>query len=372
MKKLLSMLLVVTMMLVLAMGCSKEEEPGNGKTSEAAETGEKVSETTEVVAVETTVPEGGFVIGVSNGYIGNGWRTQMIDSIEKLGEYYKGQGLIKEIIIQNAGVDVNNQIAQIRNLINAEVDLLMIDPNSETALNPVIEEAYEAGIPVISFDAPVSSEKALNVVVDQVAFGRNLAQWFVDELDGEGDIVIVSGIAGHPANVNRLKGMQEVLDANPGIKVLAEVNGNWDQASAQQAMSNLIASYPDIDGVLTQDGMALGCINAYEAAGLKVPVITGETMMGFVQKWNDLRGEGFATYAQNNPPGIGATALGIGVRMLQGKEATAIKGMNYFYPISYHVTNDNFDSYYEKYQFEPDSYFIDEWLSEEELDALFE
>lgn len=273
MKKLLSMLLVVALMATLFVGCSKEQEP---------EVVETETETSEVEA--SVVPEGGYVIGVSNGYIGNGWRTQMIDSIEKLGEYYKGQGLVKEIIIQNAGVDVNNQIAQIRNLINSDVDLLMIDPNSETALSPVIEEAYEAGIPVIAFDAPVMSDKALNVVIDQVAWGKNLAQWLVDELGGEGDIVIVSGIAGHPANVNRLKGMAEVLEANPGINVLTEVNGNWDQASAQQAMSNLIASYPEIDGVLTQDGMALGVVNAYEAAGKDMPVITGETMMGFIKK----------------------------------------------------------------------------------------
>lgn len=367
MKRIVSMLLMAVLVMSLFSGCGKEEtEP----VKEAAT--EKKADVEETKAEASDIPEGGFVIGVSNGYIGNGWRTQMIDSIEKLGEYYKGQGLVKEIIIQNAGVDVNNQIAQIRNLINADVDLLMIDPNSETALNPVIEEAYNAGIPVIAFDQPVKSDLALNVVIDQVEWGRNLAQWLVDELDGEGDIVIVSGLAGHPANVNRLKGMEEVLKANPGINVLSEVNGNWDQASAQQAMSNLIASYPEIDGVLTQDGMALGVVNAYEAAGKDVPVVTGETMMGFVKKWNELKADGFSTYGQNNPPGIGATALGIGVRMLQGKEVKGLEGFSYFYPVKDHIKNDNFDAYYEKYQFEPDSYFIDEWLSEEELDALME
>lgn len=321
----------------------------------------------------TAAKKEGFVIGVSNGYIGNGWRTQMLDSIEKLAEYYKGKGLVKEVIIQNAGVDVNTQIAQIRNMINSGVDLLMIDPNSETALNPVIEEAKAAKIPVIAFDAPVDNAYALNVVIDQVKWGENLATWFCEELGGKGEIVIVSGIAGHPANVNRMKGMQAVLDKHPDIKVLTEVNGNWDQASAQQAMSNLLASYPKIDGVLTQDGMALGVVNAFIAAGKEPPVVTGELMMGYVKKWKELKdASGYASYGQNNPPGIGATALGMGVRMLQGKTLkTALTDNTYLYTVKDHVKNDNLDTYFTKYKDEPDAYFIDEWLTEEELDALF-
>ena len=138
-------------------------------------------------------------------------------------------------------------------------------------------------------------------------------------------------------------------------------------------MSDLLAAYPNIDGVLTQDGMALGVVNAFEAAGRDIPVVTGELMMGFVQKWNELKPSGFSTYGQNNPPGIGATALGIAVRLLMGKELNdgVLDGMNYFYAVSDHVKNDNFDSYYDTYQFKPDAYFIDEWLTEEQLDALF-
>lgn len=375
MKKIVSIFVLIVCLVGLFTGCAKKDQPVVKDVTQQATTQAKATEAkaTEAVAVVEEKP-GPFTIGVSNGYIGNGWRTQMLDSIEKLGEFYKGQGLIDEIIIQNAGVDVNNQIAQIRNMINAEVDLLMIDPNSETALNPVLEEAKAAGIPVIAFDQPVKNDYAINVVIDQVLWGENLAEWFVEQLGGKGDIVIVSGLAGHPANVNRLIGMNNVLEKYPDIKVLTEVNGNWDQASSQQAMSNLLASYPKIDGVLTQDGMALGVVNAFLAAERELPVITGELMMGYVKKWNELMGsESFSTYGQNNPPGIGATALGIGVRLLQGKTLSNLGGEfsnTYFYEVKDHVTNDNLGKYFEKYKDEPDSYFIDEWLTEEELDNL--
>ncbi len=317
---------------------------------------------------------GDYVIGVSNGYIGNGWRTQMIDSIEKLADEYKAKGLIKKIYVQNAGVDVNAQISQIEKLLMMNIDLLMIDPNSETALNPIIEEAQAMGIPVIAFDAPVNNPYALNVVIDQVKWGENLAEWFCQQLGGKGDIILVSGIAGHPANVNRLKGMHKVLQKYPEINVLAEVNGNWDQASAQQVVSNLLSSYPKIDGVLTQDGMALGTVNAFLAANREVPVVTGELMMGYVKKWKELKdSQNFDSYGQNNPPGIGATALGIAVRMLQGKEFKdgVVNDGFYYYNVKDHVTNKNLDKYYEANKDQPDSYFIDEWLTEDESDNLF-
>lgn len=325
--------------------------------------------------------EGNWVVGVSNGYIGNSWRTQMIDSIEKLGEFYRGQGLISEIIVQNAGLDTNNQIAQIRNMIAQDVDLLLIDPNSETALNPVIEEAVARGITVVVMDQPVTTDAVVSVSIDQEQWGANLAEWLVDELGGSGNIVRIEGLPGHPANVGRVRGIDRVLAANPGINLLASVNGNWVQAGSQQVMSDLLAAYPDIDGVLSQDGMALGVVQAYEAAGRELPVLTGELQVAFLHKWNELleAGTGFETYGQNNPPAIGATALGIGIRLLQGKElrddvisSTDTYPRVYFYEVQHQITNENFAEYYAQYRDEPPTYFPDEFLSEEELDALFE
>lgn len=358
-----SLTIVLSIILATAMvlaACGKTEKPAaSGPASASSDSTEKIKP---------------IVVGVSNGYIGNGWRTQMTEDIEKLAEDYKQKGWIEKIIVQHAGVDVNNQIAQIRNMINSKVDLLLIDPNSETALNPVIEEAVKKGIKVITFDQPVTTPKSINVVIDQVQFGKNLAEWFANAIGGKGDIVIVSGLAGASANVNRLKGMKEVLAQHPDIKVLTEVNGNWDEANAQQVTSNLIASYPKIDGVLTQDGMALGVVNAFLAANKKLPVITGENNVAFLKKWKELKdGQQFSTYGQNNPPGIGATALGIGVRMLQGKKSKLpMQDNTFYYPISTHIKNDSLEAEMKKVSDKPDTYTLDEWLSEEQLNAFFE
>jgi ribose transport system substrate-binding protein len=363
------MICVVLTLILILSACSKTKEE-----TPAVSTNATTAPAVETAKAETPKPEiKPLVVGMSNGYIGNGWRTQMTEAIEALAKEYEAKGWIKKLIVQHAGVDVNNQISQIRNMINANVDLLLIDANSETALNPVIEEAQKKGITVITFDQPVTSPKAINVVINQNEFGRNLADWLVKELKGKGDIVLVTGLPGHPANVNRLKGMKEVLAQNPDIKVLTEVNGNWDEANAQQVMSNLIASYPKIDGVLAQDGMALGIVNAFEAAKKELPVVTGENMVGFLKKWKELKdSKQFSTYGQTNPPGIGATALGIGVRLLQGKEfKEPLTNNTYYYPIGTNIHNDNLEAELEKVKDKPNTFTLDEWLSEDQLDAMF-
>lgn len=332
-----------------------------------------------LTALSAKPKAGGYVVGVSNGYIGNSWRTQMIDSIEKLGEFYKGKGWIKEIIVQNAGLDTNNQIAQIRNMINGGVDILLVDPNSETALNPVMEEAVKKGITVVCIDQPVTSSDLLSVSIDQEKWGATLAEWLAKSLNGKGNIVRIEGIAGHPANVGRVRGIDATLAKYPNIKLLSSVNGNWVQASAQQAMSGLIAGYPSIDGVLAQDGMSLGVINAFEAADKPLPIVTGETQVAFLQKWDELKKAGkFSTFAENNPPGIGATGLGIAVRLVQGLklkdgvvQKTSVYPRVFYYEVKDKIANDGFDAYYQKNKDKAPTYFPDEYLSEKELDALF-
>lgn len=319
------------------------------------------------------VNEKGFTVGISNGYIGNNWRTQMLEDIQDGLEEYKQQGLIDKVIIQNAGLDINNQIVQIRNMINSNVDLLMIDPNSETSLNPIIEEAHKKGIPVIAFDQPVSSPYAINVVIDQQKWGENLAQWLCEKLNGKGTIIIMQGLKGHPANENRMMGIERVLKRYPDIKVLDSVNANWDQANAQRVMADLIYTHPDIDGILTQDGMALGIVRAYNTVKRPLPVMTGETMVGFLRTWKTLKNaSSFTSFGQNNPPGISRTALDIAMRILQGGKLKPLPDNTFYYPVKDLVVNDNLDSYIEKNADRLDTYFLDEWLDSKELDALFE
>ncbi|NPV53439.1 MAG: substrate-binding domain-containing protein [Firmicutes bacterium] len=317
-----------------------------------------------------------YTVGLSNGPFTHSWRVQMIESLHQEFEFYKKQGLVDRLIIQNAGPDVGTQIAQIRNLIASGVDLLLINPNSSTALNPVIEEAQEAGILVVVYDMPIDNPKVLDIYMNQDWWMTPLAEWFCKQLNYKGNIVYISGIADQPGNIQRDQAAEKVLAKYPNIKLLAKANGNWDQAAAQQVMSDLLASFPKIDGVLTQDGMTLGIIRAFEAAGRKVPVVTGETQVAFIKKWKEMKDkQGFSTFGIVNPPGYVNIALGVGLRLLQGKKLkpeVLVNGHVIYTRPNLIVDNKNIDQIYKQYKDWADSYYVNSWYSQKELDELFQ
>jgi ribose transport system substrate-binding protein len=262
-------------------------------------------------------------IGISNGFVGSEWRTQMLDNIKAVVEDYKKAGINVELVIQSADVDVQGQIQQIRNLINAKVDGILINPNSQTGLNQVIKEATDAGIKVVVVDQEVSAPTAVNVAIDQRAWAKDKMDWLAKTLGGKGNIVIINGIAGHPANEARVAGINDSLKNYPGIKVLNSTNADWDQAKGQQVMSSLLASQPNIDGVFTQDGMGQGVLRALIAAKpQKMPVVSGEAYVGYMKLWTDIKKSypNFKSYGLANPPGVGASGLRVLVNLVQGKQ----------------------------------------------------
>lgn len=328
-----------------------------------------------LAAGQVAAKEPPFRVAISNGFVGSEWRTQMVESAQVVFEEYKARGLVTgELYVNHAGPDVTAQIAQLRNMINRGFDLIIVNPNSQTALNPVIEEAVDRGIVVIVVDQEVTSPKAINVVIDQAEWARISARWLAETLGGQGKIVAINGLAGHPANEDRWRGAQEVFAQYPGIELLTMVHGDWDQATGQQRMSDLLATYPVIDGVWAQDGTAEGALRAVLNSGRELPLMTGEARVGYMRLWNGLRAQGFQSIGVVNPPGIAASGLRIGMQLLLGREFkddVLVRGNTLYVPIPGTVTNENFDELWAQYQDFSDAYSLDGWLTEEEALAYF-
>jgi ribose transport system substrate-binding protein len=259
-----------------------------------------------------------FKIGLSNGWVGSEWRTQMIEEAQAAAAAWAEQGVDIELVIQSSDVDAQGQIGAVRNMINEGVNAIIINPNSPTAFDPIFAQAKEAGILVIATDAEVSSPDAIYVGIDQTDYGRKGCAWLAETLGGEGKVVTINGVAGHPANEMRAAGCNEALAAAPGIEVVNAANANWDQAQGQQTMQNLLATYPDINGVYVQDGMAAGAWRAIEAAGKTADIAaTGEVRKDFLDLWT---ANSYNSAASVNPPGVMASALNVAVLALQGNE----------------------------------------------------
>lgn len=313
-----------------------------------------------------------YTIGLSNGWVGSEWRTQMIDEASAAAAAWKDRGVDVEVVVQSSDVDVQGQIAAVRNFINQGVDAIIINPNSPTAFDPIFAEAAAKGILVISTDAEVSSKDAVYVGIDQKAWAMQSAEWLAKALGGKGNIVAINGVSGHPANQMRVEGYQEVFAKYPDIKILNEANANWDQAQGQQTMQTLLATYPDLNGVWVQDGMAAGAWRAIEASGRTDIAATGEIRGDFLTQWKE---KGYNSGASVNPPGVMASALNVAVLKLQGGEFKdgimgGVYGNAIYIPIPF-IDNSNLDQAFEQVKDKPGYYSVTATVLPDEAKQFF-
>lgn len=313
------------------------------------------------------------VIGLSNGYFGTEWRNQMIAAAQEQFAGYKAKGMAGKLVVQQAGADVNQQIQDIRNMITQGVSVITMNANSATALNGVISQAKRAHIPVVSFDQAVTNPYAVNVTVDHYTWGRRYAEWIATTLHGKGKVVVMDGIPGHPAAEARRKAALDTFRKYPGIQIVWSGYGMWDHAKAQSTMATVIAAQPEIDGAFVEDSMGLGVLRAFQNAHRKIPVMTGEAQKAFLLAWKKELDSGtdMQAFAQPNPPDISRNAIGIAVRLAAGRTLKPVPHNTIYYPIHLEVTRENLDQTLAQMKDKPDSYFLAEWFSEPQLDALF-
>ncbi len=309
--------------------------------------------------------KGPYVIGLSNSFSGNSWRAQMVAEFKAAAEKLKASGKLKDYIIADATGNTSSQIQQIQNMIDKKVNAILLDANSESALNPIIAQAHRKGILVISFDNAVTSPNAIIVNIDQVEFGRVMADWLVKKLNGEGNIIVLNGLAGSPVNNERWEPAKTIFAKYPKIKILANVNANWDQAAAQQAVANLLPSMPKIDAVWSQGGaMTLGAVYAFKAAGRDLVPMTGEGNNGFLKVWLANKGKGFDSIAPSQPPLLSVDALNTALAALSGQK---VPQKNIGAPLI--IAGDDLNKYVRPDM--PDSMWLPCNLGESDLERLF-
>src|SRR3546814_8525535 len=187
-------------------------------------------------------------------------------------------------------------------------------------------------------------------------------------------MVMLDGIPDQPAAEAHRKAE---LDTFANYRVSKEVwkgYGHWDEAKAQSVMATVIAAQPKIEAVFTEDAMALGVLRAFQNANRRVAIMTGEAQKGFLKAWKKERDAGnpMKVFVQVNPPDISRTALGFAVRLAQGWKLKPLPDNTFYFPITKTVTSETLDGVLDSMKAKPDGYFLAQWLSEPELDALFE
>lgn len=259
--------------------------------------------------------EGGYVIGVSNTLVGNGWREQMICAIKAEAT---ASGLVDEVVVVNRNGGPTEQIADLEGLISQGVDAIILNPTDREGLNAVIEEAIDAGIVVVAVDQAVTAEGAYVATNDQTAYAQLGAEWLFEQIGGSGKVVEMRGIDGVPADTDRHNGFMAALEKYPDIEVVAETFTGWDPSTGAQQALDLITTQ-EIDGIWTS-GIDYTVVEQFGAANVDYVPIVGADNNGFVQLLIELEDEGLVGAAVTNPPAIGAVGMSIALDALTGED----------------------------------------------------
>jgi ribose transport system substrate-binding protein len=257
---------------------------------------------------------GDYTMGVSNTLTGNGWREEMICSINAQAV---ASGEVASLSVLHRDSDAAGQLEDLRTLIAEDVDAIIVNPADRSALDDAIAEATEAGITVVAVDQAVTEESAFVLSNDQEEYAYLGATWLFEQLDGEGDVIYMRGIAGAAADDDRDAGFQRALDENPGINVVYEVHTDWDQGKGVQQLNDFLATGDNYDGIWTS-GIDNVIVDALIEAEAELVPIVGADNAGFVQQLLEV--EGLVGAAVTNSAAVGGAGVTLALQILNGEE----------------------------------------------------
>ncbi len=225
------------------------------------------------------------------------WRTANTESYESVFTEENGYYLI----LEDGQQKQENQIKSMRSLILQQVDYIILDPIVETGWDAVLQEAKDAGIPVIIADRMVDVEDddlyTCWIGSDFYQEGKSAAEWlagYLEETDGEKaetgedaagsddggesakaavgeemiDIVVLQGTLGSTSQLGRTNGFADVAAAASNWNILESQSGDFTQSKGKEVMEYFLETYGDIDVVVSEnDNMTFGALEAIWEAG---------------------------------------------------------------------------------------------------------
>ena len=205
-----------------------------------------------------------FIIGVSQ-CSDDEWRSRMNEEIMREALFYPN------LKVEIRTVEDNNQeqIKDIEEFIANDVNLIVVSPNEAKAITPVVEKAYDLGIPVVLVDRKITSDKYTAFVGgDNYLMGKQIGTYIANRLNGKGKIVELTGLKGSTPALERHNGMNEVLKEYPSIEIIATTDAAWLKNKAETKFDSILSIHKDIDMVIAQnDPMAYGAYQAAMKAG---------------------------------------------------------------------------------------------------------
>src|SRR5258706_5025709 len=261
-------------------------------------------------------------IAFSNNYAGNSWRQAMLKSYDIVTKKAVADKVVGAAdVFTTADKEVPTQAAQIQNLILQGYDAIVINASSPDALNGAVKQACDAGIVVVSFDGLVTEPCAYRIVVDFKEMGRQEVVQMAKFQPKGGNLLEIRGLAGTSIDDAIHAGILAGIAAHPQFKIVASVTGDWDQTTAQKAVTTVLPSLPNIVGIVDQGGDGYRAAQAFAAAGKSRPTIIMGNRQDELQWWKEQKAkDGYTTWSASIAPGVSTLAFWVAQQVLDGRK----------------------------------------------------
>ncbi|UVK56518.1 substrate-binding domain-containing protein [Mesorhizobium sp. AR02] len=282
------------------------------------------------------LPEGTKAGAVSKTLTNEYWRS--------LGEGYKAFGdKVGVPVVYQAAQNEGDQLGQLtiaEGLVTQGYNVLLVSPQTDSNLQPIMEQAKAANVPVVNVNDAVIPQAEHYVGNVQRDNGVRVAKWFIKNRPNGGKVAIVEGQAGVYAAVQRTDGFKSTISEGGKFQVVASVPGNWDRQTSYDAATNIMQQHPDLIGFYANnDGMALGIVEAVKAAGLQDKVAVFGTD-GISDAYASIRAGELTGTVDSFPVLTGEVALEAALRLVAGQKLPRVVAT----PQAL-ITKDNADRY---------------------------
>lgn len=276
--KFLAMTLSTISVLTLLAGCSG----GNSASTSSASVGTNSGSASAASAAATNAAGKDIVVGVLQKNLSDSFQQKLNSAVTNELTSLQNQGKIKKFVNLNGNSDVQTQLNEANDLIAQKVNVIIMAAQDANGCAPIIVNAKEANIPIVVLSTKTTNVNDANAFVgsDDVVAGQMQANYVVDQLGGKGkakgNILVLDGVVGQSAQIDRTKGIANVLATETGLKKLTELTANWQRDQAMSTTQDWLQKYSKIDAIIAEnDDMAVGAVNAVKNANRKGITIIG-------------------------------------------------------------------------------------------------
>lgn len=280
MKKLLSILTALGLIICALAGCAQSNTKPTTPPAPSVEKGPAVTETVPTGQIPPEKLDTTLYVGCSVRMFSNPYLVTINEGCEMFCKYLDsiGQKYVFETMLNEGSNDTQiNQVSAFLAKSGGNA-ILFCDPNEAAVCETIAEMVTDAGaymcttwnkaddIDVWDYDGWVAHHSP-----DDVDMGYQIAMEMFSKFDTpyQGKIVCIQGLLGNTTAINRRAGLQKALDECPDVELVADETANWSADTALEVMETWLAAHDDIDGVwCANDNMAMGAIKALEAKGL--------------------------------------------------------------------------------------------------------